>query len=127
MSRSANDKVVRRHVQALMPARLRKLATAAHWDLMFGPHSRADFRAEGIRWPGYGEACARLQDWIDSKMPRDLWLDTQADDVLTSEPDGWTDDETGEYVEPFLEDFVHYEAREIKRVVFGDLIGNGID
>ena len=127
MSSRCYDKVIRRHVTALMPARIKKLAGAAHWDLMYGPHSRADFRAEGIRWPGYMQACERIQDWIDSKMPRDLWLDTQSDDVQASEPEGWTDEETGEYVEPFLEDFVHFDAHAITRVVFGELVGNGID
>jgi hypothetical protein len=41
------------------------------------------------------------------------------------EPQGYKD-EDGEWVEPMWEDYVKLEDRDIRRAVFGDLIGSGM-
>lgn len=127
MSRSDNEKLIKQYVEEKMPKRIKTLVGAAKWDLHMGPHSTADFRAEGISWPGYTSACKKIQEFIDSDMPHELWVDTEAGYVQESEPEAWFDEETGEHVEPMWDDFVRFDNGAIMRAVFGELVGNGID
>lgn len=64
-----------------------------------------------------------LRDFIDN-LPADLWFDTCAECVSDCEPEGWQDEETGEYIEPEWSDYVHLEGRDVVAAIFGRTIAN---
>lgn len=63
-----------------------------------------------------------LRAFIDD-LPSELWVDTMSDCVLTSEPEAWEDEESGERVEPEWSDYVHLDGRDIVTALFGGVIG----
>ena len=120
------EKAVKKHYWDKMPKRIKELTGAAKMDLNFGPHSKQDFKEEGVSWPGYEKATQKIEEWADANIPSEIWYNDGADDISESEPQGWEDEETGEWHEPFLEETYHLEHRDIMRAVFGDLVGNGV-
>lgn len=75
--------------------------------------------------PGYTTAIDTIRDWIDSEMPRTLYYEDWSGFVSENEPEGFEDEETGEWVEPEWSDYRQYDTREIKRIVFGALVTDG--
>lgn len=68
----------------------------------------------------FEKACNELCAWWQDQ-PHEVWLDMDCDHVSESEPEGWTDEETGEWQEQAWESWMHFDARSIKREVFGVL------
>lgn len=62
-----------------------------------------------------------LRDFI-AALPSSLYIETQSDGVMTSEPEGYEDDETGEWVEPDWSDFVALDSSDIVAALFGRTI-----
>ncbi len=127
MSRDSNEKAVREYVAEKMPARIKKLMAAAKWDLQSGPFTKRDMTDQGfrIKWPGYTKAIDEIGAWADKHIPSSLTVDTFAGGVFEGEPEGWKDDETGEWNEPNWEDYTSYSHRDIMLAVFGDLVRHG--
>lgn len=92
---------------------LERLKSLAQWDLMFGPFDRFDRSTYGEArgYPGYVAACDAIEDAI-SGLPSELFVDLDCDAVMDREPEGWTDDETGEWVEPELENVFRVNTRD---------------
>lgn len=119
------EKLVKEHVTSKMPARIKKLVSGARTDLYGGPYSKTDMRAFGVsRWPGYSKAIDEISDWASDHVS-ELWVDTGAGFVMDSEPEGFTDEDTGEYVEPFWEEIAHFDRRDVMRAVFDVLVTDG--
>lgn len=131
MRTAKHDDIVRQHCLGLLDNRVRRLVSMALSDLYFGPFVAEDFEAddpdETIRWPGYVPAIEEIRKAAD-KLPRVLWIDTEFGEVLESEPEGWDDEDTGEWVDPIWEREIYCEfnTRDIMRATFGALITNGL-
>ena len=74
---------------------------------------------------GYEEAIDIIREWISDEMPGTLYYDVQSGYVDENEPQGFEDEETGEWIEPEWGDYVQYEDRDIDRIVFGSLVTDG--
>jgi hypothetical protein len=116
---SSADKAVAKYVNSLMPENVKRAKAAAMHSLYYGPGG------DDPDAPGYVTAIDTLRDWIDSDMPRTLWYDVQSGYVEESEPEGFEDEETGEWIEPEWSDYYKYESHDIKRIVFGALVSDG--
>lgn len=108
---------MRKHVLELMPEDVKVAVGQALNDLYYGPSYDEEAAS-------YTENLRIIRDWIDSDMPRTLWYDEQSGYVEDQEPEGYEDEE-GEYVEPFWEDYRKYETDDIKSLVFGALVTDG--
>lgn len=128
-----------------VPAHIEAAARAVRYDLYHGPSwvrvpggdverftydDHATFRDDLEAKPGdviaetyLSPVADALRAFIDD-LPSDLWVDTMSDCVLTSEPEGWEDDETGEWVEPEWSDYAHADGRDIVRALFGRVIAD---
>lgn len=116
---------VEKHFEKKMPKKIKNLVSGALMDLHSGPMSKADMRDHGIKaWPGYSSALKQIRDWADDNIS-EVWYDMQSGYVEESEPKAWKDEETGEWVEPFWEDYVHFDRRDVMREVFGSLVTDG--
>lgn len=102
---------------------LRRIDQAKH-DLYYGSSTSGEgiaARGRGVRYPGFTTACNEIRDAFDD-LPSTVYVDTQAEYVLESKPEGWRDDD-GTWNEPSWEDYVEYDRRGIKRAVLGELAG----
>lgn len=106
------------YVEERLPYEVKRLITAATWDLLFGPypagHEEPDDEAAGIVWvyPGFEAAC----DAIREAWPvGDLYVD-EDDYVTDTEPQPWEDE--GEWIYP---EYGTVAARDVKRIVLGEL------
>jgi hypothetical protein len=111
------EKTVKAYYTEKMSERERACAWFANLDLYFGPNSRpdeGDINADLTFSKAVDELCAWWRD-----QPREVWLDMDCDHVSESEPEGWTDEETGEFIEPAWECWMHFDTRAVKRALFG--------
>lgn len=110
-------KVVRAYVLATLDDRTRTLVRLANADLHFGPVHNGLDESELALWEGFEKATIEISAALHDLS--DLWV--EGDNVAPSEPEGYTDEETGEWVAPFLEDTYHFEYRDVLRATFGEL------
>ena len=106
------DKIVEKWVQEQLDRDTTKLIAQATADLYSGPHSERGY-------PGFESAMRSIADDFND-LPSRVWVDTQAGFVQETEPEGWEDEE-GEWVEPFWEDYVEYDRSDIQRAALGEL------
>jgi hypothetical protein len=102
-----------------LPPELARLRTLAIADLWHGPlASREAADDDGEPWPGFSAAVAQLSEWADDNLPSTVWYDEDCGSLSTSEPEGSEDEETGEWIEPYLETTYLVERSEILAAVF---------
>ena len=87
------EKAVQNHFE--VPEDIQRLANLATSDLLWGPVSLGDDWEEE-NYKGFQSACKRIREYVDT-LPSQLWIDTDGDYVMTSEPQGEQVD--GEYIE----------------------------
>ena len=118
---STSDKIrklVGDHVRKDMPDEIKRLAAYARADLHFGPeHNGLDPDAP---FPGFESATVTIGTWARDNMPRELWVDVDCEEVLTSEPEGYYDGD--EWIAPDTEHIYRMDSRDIKRAVFGSAL-----
>lgn len=121
MNRAQADKLVSAHVRESMPEEIKLLVTLAKADLHFGPSHAYPAIDEDVAamFPGFEKATNTIKAWLDDNAPREVWVDLGCDYVATSAPEGEEID--GEWQEPYLEETIHFEWRDIKRAAFGEL------
>ena len=107
------DKIVEEWAREQLDRDTLKLITQATYDLYSGPHSERGY-------PGFKKAVRLIADDLRALASR-VWVDTPAGFVQETEPEGWEDEETGEWIEPYWEDYVEYDRSDIERVVLGEL------
>lgn len=71
---------------------------------------------EGAKAHDFSAAVDRIRDALD--FVGTIWIDHEADDVLTSEPEGW-EDEDGEWQEPDWSQIYRYDRRDLIRQIVG--------
>ena len=104
------------------PAEINRLVNMARYDLYYGPMQEGE-DVDGYTYPGFSKAIDQINTWL-SKVMEDVWYDRQSGEVLTKKPEGYEDEETGEYVEPMWEDYYHLKARDVVRTMFGRELGS---
>ena len=117
-----NDKVkklIRAHVRENMPDEIKRLASIARMDVLFGPYAAQDDFEDGKPYPGFVAATDQITAWLDAHAPRELWVDLEWDGIMDSEPKAYQDGD--EWIEPCWEDICRVERKEILRATFGEL------
>ena len=127
-----------------IPAYINACASAVYYDLMHGPSWSRIPQGDVTKFTADDYATYR-DDLEDEKRPGDLieetyvgqvgktlraylnelpsiWYDAFDGNVLTSEPQGYEDDETGEYIEPDYSEIYELESRDLIEVLFGKTI-----
>jgi len=136
---------VREHIA--IPPHIVACANACRYDLLYGPTwslipgddvtrykddclstLRDDLELQDKRQDGdvieetyCGKVGDALRDFIDD-LPGTLYVDCDCGQAYESEPEAYVDDETGEYVEPYLDNTYRLERREIIEALFGETI-----
>lgn len=119
MSRST-DTYLKAHVLADVDPEILRLISLASFDLYFGPIGPVD--DDDKPWPGFAKSCELIAAAIDL---RERWV-ADYDEVRDSEPD-WTermepDEGENEGCLAYCpDDWTHYESRDVRRVVLGEL------
>lgn len=90
-----------------IPDDTQRLANLATFDLLWGPVGLDD-EWERENYKGFQLACARISEYVDT-LPCELWVDTDCDCVMTSEPQGQEVD--GEWLEPYWESIYYIDSR----------------
>ena len=103
------EQAIRAHYLPLRDERIVKLQNLASSDLYFGP-IEAEAEAED-NWPGFSKACDEIRAWSEEHLDSQVWYDSQAEVIETSEPQV-EDDSDWEF-------YVLVERDEIKKAVFG--------
>lgn len=105
-----------------MPKRIERLVILALSDLHNGPVRRSTLDSEDARvWSGFESATREISRWLAGNVPSVVWFDADCGSIGDREPEGYRDEETGEWFEPFTEDTYRVESREIRRLMFGEL------
>ena len=113
--------LLREHVLASVNPEILRLIRLATHDLYFGPIGPTD--DDGQPWPGFAESCRQIGDALDLS---DRWVCVETDEVRDTEPD-WTErmePDEGETEGPLAywpADWWHYETRQVRRAVLGEL------
>jgi hypothetical protein len=111
---------VKAHFVALMDEETRKCVQLAHTDLYYGPVNAEYCESEGLPVLSFTEACEQIHNWWRDH-DHEVWYDVQLGEVLTKCPEGYTDEETDEFVDVCWEDYVLFNGCDLKRAVFGEL------
>ena len=108
------------HFWAKMDPSVTDAITAARSDLWHGPFSADDREAMGLpREYHFEKAIEVISEWW-SENASTVYYDRDVEDVLESEPEGYEDEETGEYVEPDLSNVVRYDGQDLRALLFGN-------
>lgn len=88
-------------------------AGKANFNIYFGPgyHRLSEKQ--------YFLSLDRVKAFVNSHLS-DCYVDLDCDFVSFSEPEGYTDEETGEYIEPYTENTYHLTGKECARMLFGE-------
>ncbi len=111
------ENILRAHYA--IPEDMQRRANIATLDLHFGPYTADHLEPDEVAlYPSFSDAIDTLKTWLDSAIDSELWIDLDCDYVGTSEPEGYQDEETGEYIEPYTENTWHLERRDILNALF---------
>lgn len=127
-----------------VPAYIKACATAVAYDLNHGPawvivpeEGISSFTADHLAtFPEDlegldGRLCSvtdglvadTLQAFIND-LPATVWREVWADYYCTTEPEGYEDDETGEWIEPEWQDYQQIDRQGITLALFGKTIAH---
>jgi hypothetical protein len=101
-----------------VPETIQRLANIATLDLYFGPYTTANLDDEWERKNyTFQTALESIRNWADTNL-QDCWIDVDCGAVMDREPEGYLDEETGEYVEPYLDQTYYLTAKELLAFLF---------
>ena len=104
-----------------LPDNIKEEITLCNHSLHHGPvyldedYDIAECFDENVRPHDFSAGCTRIRDALDGVG--DVWVDEDANDVMTSEPQGFEED--GEWIEPPWEHIRHYDRREVIAQIVG--------
>lgn len=116
--RDEAEKEISNYVIKKMPDDIKTLRRLALWSLYYGPSIEGQDGEEN--WPGWSKAIDIISNWVNDNIS-DLWYDQQIGEVLNEEPKGYQEEGTEEWIEPMWDDYIKYDSRDVKRIVFGEL------
>lgn len=106
-----------------LPVEIRKQISLLNSDLYFGP---LYFDTEGEQCchmdPGakqwnFCSAGREVMDYLRDQVPSEVFIDVNSEELLKSEPEGWEDEETGEWNEPYWEEI--YQVEDVYSTLLG--------
>ena len=127
-----------------VPAHIKACASAIAYDLLHGPSwsivrggditqfTEDDFAAyaEDLEGPESeisetysGPVAEALRQFIDD-LPGDLYYESWSGCILNSEPEGYQDEDTGEWIEPDYSDYLQISGEDITQALFGKTIAH---
>lgn len=109
MNKAKQHKLISEFISAKLDPEIKTLLGSANHDLYYGPC------VDNEDYPGFEEACQKITSELEISR---LWLDTQSEEILDSEPKGF-EDEDGTWIEP--EDYIEFSREEVMRICFGEL------
>lgn len=126
-----------------VPAHVQACASAIRYDLMHGPSysaipsegmekftidhyatfadDLADIEGATIEETYVGQVAETLRTFIES-LPSELWYDDDCECLMDSEPEGEQDEETGEWIEPYMDQTYYVGKEDIVQALFGKTI-----
>jgi hypothetical protein len=113
-------------IEQELPTRIRCLIRAARSDLYEGPLESyleggfikwqyEDGSTEKFAWPGFVAACREIGNALN--LP-DIYHNRETGEVSESEPTGYQDEETGEWIDE-SEDWYLFDSNDLKREILG--------
>ena len=90
-----------------------RLIRLANWDLHWGPIYTPD---DGGPWPGFSGACEAIRDALDVHT---VYVDTNSEHASDTLDEGYECEETGEWVEPYLDETYEVEASDVLAILVG--------
>ena len=91
------------------------LINLAAWDLWNGPISGDDEDAED--YPGFSSACDAIREALEDVQT--VYVDMQFESLSDALDEGYEDDETGEWIEPYLEDTYEVDRDAVLSILVG--------
>jgi len=82
-----------------------------------------DFDVEPRQFDFVG-AAREVMDYLRDQVPNEAYVDMDTEELLEREPEGWEDEETGEWIEPFWETIYHVE--DVYKTLLGRELYNTI-
>ena len=64
--------------------------------------SMFDFDAKPIPFD-FSRVAGEVMDYLRDHIPSTVFIDMDTEELFETEPEGWTDEDTGEWIEPFFE------------------------
>ncbi len=115
------NKAASRYLKEILDERTQKLGTLAWHDLVYGPVTYCEDCGEdclsdctcAIKYPGFSAAV----DEIRNALPSALYVEADTDFVSENEPQGYEDEETGEWREP--EPYYCLDRKGVVAAAFG--------
>lgn len=119
----AINKAVNEYWEPKLGERGKRLINWLNSDLYHGPYAAGTTDEEGnpdATYPGFTSGIDEIRDIIDNAGGfQDMWYDNDSGELMEKEPEAYEDEETGEMIEPFLEETYLLEGRDVARYVLG--------
>lgn len=97
---------------------LQRLINSANYDLYFGPYQVGeDLDGDGVLYPGFDSALDKICDELSEVG--DLFIDISCEYTTEEEPEPYEDTETGEIIEPFWEDWMKLDRKDVLCILLG--------
>lgn len=124
------ERIVEEHTE--LPTSIRKKISLLNSDLYFGPlyfdedgEQCACFDFEAKPKPFNFSAAAReVMDYLREEVPSEVYIDMDSEELLESEPEGFEDEDTGEWIEPYWEEI--YQVEDVYSTLLGRELYNTI-
>jgi len=110
-----------------IPKNIQRLINAANMDLYYGPYAEGENIENEWTYPGFVSACDRISEWIDENIPSEMYFDYDCEYISETEPEPEIDEETGETIEPFWENWYRFERKGIIANIVGKELSSYIN
>lgn len=119
----AINKAVNEYWEPKLGERGNRLINWLNADLYHGPYAAGTTDEEdnpNATYPGFTSAIDELREIIDNAGGfQDMYYDNDTGGLSDKEPEAFEDEETGEMIEPYIEETYHLEGRDVARYVLG--------
>lgn len=113
----SDDKALKAAIRERFPVGkgIQRLINLCNFDLYFGPIG--PYCDDGRRWPGFSKALEIIARHVDDVGP--TYWESGCDYLSDHEPEGYTDEETGEYIPPYLDDTYQISRTHALEILLG--------
>ncbi len=119
----AINKAVNEYWEPKLGERGKRLINWLNADLYHGPYAAGTTDEEDnpdATYPGFTAAIDEVREIIDNAGGfQDMYYDNDSGALMEDEPGAFEDEETGEMIEPYLEETYHLESSDVARYVLG--------
>lgn len=115
------ERIVEEHTE--LPVDIRKQISLLNSDLYFGPlyfdeeGEQCAHMDQGATQFNFSQAGREVMDYLREEVPSEVYIDVNSEELLENEPEGFEDEETGEWVDPFWEEI--YQVDDVYATLLG--------